>query len=108
MSQDNPAFGTPGRDYFRRIIGLAPEDDGPVWMVNFMHYRAEAVYEDGSRGLTGRQADDLYMPTAVLQAIGAEVPFYGDVVMQLDPNPPRWDRIGVVRYPTRQIGRAHV
>jgi uncharacterized protein (DUF1330 family) len=102
VSQDNPAFGTPGRDYFRRIIGLAPQDDGPVWMVNFMHYRAEAAYQDGSHGLTGRQADDLYMPTTVLNAIGAEVPFYGDVVMQLDPNPPRWDRIGVVRYPTRR------
>ena len=102
MARDIPAFGTPGRDYFRRILNLAPEDDGPVWMVNFMHYRAEAAYEDGSHGLTGRQADDLYMPTAVLQAIGAEVSFYGDVVAQLDPNPPRWDRIGVVRYPTRR------
>jgi len=102
MARDIPAFGTPGRDYFRRILDLAPGDDGPVWMVNFMHYRADAAYEDGSHGLTGREADDLYMPTAVLGAIGAEVSFYGDVVAQLDPNPPRWDRVGVVRYPTRR------
>ena len=102
MASDNAGFGVEGREYAKRILAMNPEDDGPVWMVNFMHYRAEAAYPDGSRGLTGRQADDLYMPIAVLVDIGATVPFLGDVTMQLDPNPPKWDRIGVVRYPTRK------
>ena len=101
MTDDPRSFGIPGRDYFGFMSTREPDNDGPVWMVNFMHYRAEAAYPDGSRGLTGRQADDLYMPTVVLADIGAVVPFYGDVALQLDPGPPRWDRIGVVKYPTR-------
>jgi uncharacterized protein (DUF1330 family) len=101
MTDATHGLGTPGYDYIQRILATSPDDDGPVWMVNFMHYRAEAAYLDGSRGLTGRQADDLYAPLEVLDDIGATIPFVGDVVLQLDPNQPRWDRIGVVRYPTR-------
>lgn len=101
MSHADQGFGTAGREYFRFISQMTPENDGPVWMVNFMHYKAEAAYPDGSHGLTGREADDLYTPVDVLDRIGASVPFYGDVVMQLDPNLPRWDRVGVVKYPTR-------
>jgi uncharacterized protein (DUF1330 family) len=101
MAQAPHNFGTPGLDYFKRMSRMEASDDGPIWMVNFMHYKPAAEYADGSRGLTGREADDLYNPWEILADIGATVPFYGDVVMQLDPNPPKWDRIGVVKYPTR-------
>ena len=86
--------------------GLAttpPEDDGPVWMVNLMKYRERADYADGrDTSISGRAADELYAPVGPLAAVGAEIAFVGDVEEQLLGAEPRWDRIAVVKYPTRR------
>jgi hypothetical protein len=98
-----PRYGTVDRDYGLRLATTPPEEDGPVWMVNLMKYREVADYAD-DRGvaISGREADDLYAPTESLAAIGAEVAFFGDVDQQLLGDAPIWDRVGVVKYPTRR------
>jgi len=81
----------------------APEDDGPIWMVNLMKYRDVADYADGrATTLTGQQADDAYTPFAELAAIGAEIVFAAVVETQLLGDTPKWDRVAVVKYPSRQ------
>ncbi len=98
-----PGYGTPDLELLQRFARTAPEDDGPVWMVNLMAYKAKAVY-DGveSDDVTGREADERYAPLDVLADIGAEVVFVGDVVDQFLGDEPRWDRVGVVKYPSRR------
>jgi hypothetical protein len=97
-----PRYGIVDRDYGRRLATTPPAEDGPVWMVNLMRYRPQADYADGRDvTITGREADDLYTPLGPLAAIGAEIVFAGDVVRQLLGTTPMWNRVGVVRYPTR-------
>jgi hypothetical protein len=98
-----PRYGTVDRAYAMKLATVSPDEDGPVWMVNLMKYREVADYAD-DRGVTisGREADDLYAPTESLAAIGAEVAFFGDVDQQLLGDAPIWDRVGVVKYPTRR------
>jgi uncharacterized protein (DUF1330 family) len=102
MSPHKPKYGKVNRDYGMKMFTTAPEDDGPVWMVNFMKYHAEAQYDDGSHGISGQEADDLYAPTEILAELGAEIPFFGDVELQLAGKDHKWHRIGVVKYPSRQ------
>jgi hypothetical protein len=103
----NPAltmrYGAVDEDLARAMADTAPEDDGPVWMVNLMRYRPLAEYADGRpTELTGVQADDLYAPLDSLAAVGARIVFLGEVETQLLGDPPPWDRVAVVRYPTRR------
>ncbi len=94
-----PRYGLVDRDYGLRLATTAPEADGPVHMCNLMKYRARADYGDESGGgISGREADDRYAPVDVLRAIGAAVCFTADVVEASED----WDRVGVVRYPTRR------
>lgn len=95
-----PRYGTIDHDYGLRLATTEPADDGPVHMLNLMKYRAVAHYRDGSgpEGVSGREADDRYVPRAVLAEIGAAICFAGDVVASSED----WDRVGVVRYPTRK------
>ena len=98
-----PRYGRVDRDYATTLATTPPDEDGPVWMVNLMKYRDQADYQDGrSDDISGREADDRYTPLGPLQAVGAEIVFAGDVCDQLLGDSPRWDRIGVVRYPTRR------
>jgi hypothetical protein len=92
-----PRYGTIDHDYALRLAATDP--DGDIYMLNLMAYRAEADYgPDGERGVTGRQADDRYAPLDVLADLGAAVCFLADVESASEP----WDRIAVVRYPTRR------
>ena len=89
-----PRYGTIDHDYALR---LASSEDGPIYMLNLMAYRDEADYgPDGEKGVTGREADDRYAPLAVLAEIGASVCFLAEVEAG------EWDRVAVVRYPTRK------
>ena len=100
---DAPRYGTIDTEYAMRLATTPAEDDGPVWMVNLMKYRDVADYADGSdTTISGREADDLYAPIGPLAAIGAEIVFVGDVDQQLLGDAPVWDRVGVVKYPTRR------
>ena len=97
-----PGYGRIDQEYGIRLATTAPEDDGPVWMVNLMRYKERAEYTDGRETtLTGREADNEYMPIGPLTAVGAEIVFVADVEDQFIGDEPKWDRIGVVRYPTR-------
>ena len=96
-------FGKIDADYGMRLATIPPDEDGPVWMVNLMKYREVADYADGRAStLSGREADDEYAPVEILADLGAEVAFFGDVETQLLGDDVQWDRIGVVKYPTRR------
>lgn len=101
MTTNAPRYGQVDREYARRLATTPAEADGPIWMVNLMAYKDEADYAGETRGITGREADDRYAPIDVLRDIGAKPVFVGDVSDQLI-GLPRWDRVGVVRYPTRR------
>ncbi len=99
----SPRYGTIDADYGLRLATTPPEDDGPIWMVNLMRYREVADYADGrDTTISGREADDLYAPLGPLAGVGAEIVFVADVEDQLLGDSPRWDRVAVVRYPTRR------
>ena len=98
-----PRYGTVDREYGMKLATAPPDEDGPVWMVNLMKYREVADYADGRESaISGREADDLYTPRESLAAIGAEIVFGGEVDQQLLGDAPIWDRVGVVKYPTRR------
>lgn len=99
----SPRYGTIDREYAARLATTDPADDGPVWMVNLMKYREIADYADGrDASISGREADDRYAPIDSLTAVGARPVFFGEVEQQLLGDSPMWDRVGVVRYPTRR------
>jgi len=99
----NPRYATLNKDYAAEMFSISPEDDGPVWMVNLMKYRENADYGDSRKSIiTGKEADNLYAPVEVLSEIGAEIVFIGDVERQLLGDDPQWDRVAVVKYPTRR------
>jgi hypothetical protein len=103
MDTTTPRYGQIDHDYGLKLATTPPEEDGPVWMVNLMKYRDKADYADGrSDDVSGREADDRYTPLASLAGVGAEIVFAGDVEDQLLGDDPTWDRIGVVKYPTRR------
>ena len=98
-----PRYGQVDMDYAARLATTPADDDGPVWMINLMHYRDRADYGDGSTtGISGREADDRYAPFGPLAAIGAEIVFVADVDSQLLGDAPKWDRVAIVKYPTRR------
>jgi hypothetical protein len=97
----NPRYGTPNWELIQRWFALPAEEDGPFWALNLMKYRAVAAYTEGNAaGVSGKEADDAYAPLGPLAAVGAMVAFHGDVLDQRAGDPV-WDRIGIVRYPTR-------
>ena len=104
-----PRYGTIDRDYGMRLATCDPATDGAIYMLNLMKYRDAADYDRGSGGgsggeggnngsVSGREADDRYAPVDVLAAIGATVCFTADVLDASED----WDRVAVVRYPTRR------
>jgi hypothetical protein len=101
MPSTSPRYGTPNFEMLKTWIGREPEDDGPFWALNLMKYRAVAAYDDGrDTTVSGREADDAYAPLGPLAAVGAMVAFHGDIETQRGSTP-EWDRVGIVRYPTR-------
>ncbi len=97
----HPGYGTPNWELIQRWLALPAEVDGPFWALNLMKYRPVASYADGNEaGVSGKAADDAYAPLGPLAAVGAMVAFHGDVLDQR-AGEPSWDRIGIVRYPSR-------
>lgn len=98
-----PRYGTVDTAYAAQLATTPPGDDGPVWMVNLMRYREQAEYADGrATTISGMEADDLYTPLESLAAVGAEPVFFATVDAQLLGDTPKWDRVGVVKYPSRR------
>jgi len=100
---DMPRYGRIDRAYGLKLATTPSDEDGPIWMVNLMKYRETADYADGREtSISGREADDIYAPLDVLSEIGAEVVFAADVDQQLLGDAPKWDRVAIVKYPTRR------
>lgn len=93
-------YGTINVELVGSWLHMKPEDDGPFWAVNLMKYVEVAQYDDGREGVSGKAADDAYSPVGPLAAVGAAVAYLGDVMSQ-PLGTPTWDRVGIVRYPTR-------
>jgi len=90
-------------EYGATLATTPPDEDGPIWMVNLMSYREKADYADGrTSDISGREADDLYAPFGPLKAIGAEIVFVADVDTQFLNPEPKWNRVAIVKYPTRK------
>lgn len=104
MGTENPGYGTIDFDFGHHMATIDPADDGPIWMVNLMKYKEVATYADGVDGkvVTGREADNRYAPTQILNELGAEIVFVADVEATLLGDGTEWDRIAIVRYPTRR------
>jgi uncharacterized protein (DUF1330 family) len=97
-------YGRIDKDYAMALATRAPEDDSPIYMVNLMKYHEVAQYTaDASvdKPISGREADDRYNPASILAKIGANMMFVGDVVKS-HVGSEDWDRIAVVRYPSRK------
>lgn len=97
-------YGTIDKDYAVHLATRPPEDDGPIYMVNLMKYHEVAQYTQDAgvdKPISGREADDRYNPASILAKIGATIVFAGDVVSNR-PGDEDWDRIAIVRYPTRK------
>ncbi len=96
-----PRYGTPNWEMIGKWLELPAEQDGPFWAVNLMDYRELADYADGCETtLTGREADDVYAPLGPLAEIGAMPAFAADVIDQ-PLGAPSYDRVAIVRYPSR-------
>ena len=106
---DNPnlkhKYGNIDKDYAISLATRPEAEDGPIYMVNLMKYHEVAQYSDdaspSSKPISGREADDRYNPASILSRIGATIVFAGDVIGNAD-GPEDWDRIAIVRYPTRK------
>lgn len=98
------AYGKINKEYGFSLATYPPEKDGPIYMVNLMKYHEVAQY-DGTNteaaAISGREADDKYNPASVLNKIGADMVFIGDVTGNYTGSED-WDRIAVVRYATRK------
>ncbi len=97
-------YGQIDRDYAITLATRDPQADGPIYMVNLMKYREVAAYNSSTGDaptISGREADDRYNPSSILNKIGASIIFVADVVSN-DRGVGHWDRIAVVRYPTRR------
>jgi hypothetical protein len=97
-------YGTIDKDYGIFLATRAPEDDGPIYMVNLMKYHEVAQYTEDAgveKPISGREADDRYNPSSILGKIGATIVFVGDVIRNRAGDED-WDRIAIVRYATRK------
>jgi hypothetical protein len=97
-------YGTIDKEYALHLATRPPEEDGPIYMVNLMKYHEVAQYSQDAgvnAPISGREADDRYNPASILAKIGATIVFVGDVVSNRAGDED-WDRIAIVRYPTRK------
>jgi hypothetical protein len=98
------AYGKINKEYGFSLATCPPEKDGPIYMVNLMKYHEVAQYDGtdaAAAPISGREADDKYNPASVLNKIGADMVFIGDVTGNFT-GAEDWDRIAVVRYATRK------
>ncbi len=102
--EGQPGFGTRNDATFEEMRAVAgTADDGPFHMVNLIAYREKACYVDGRESdLTGEEADELYAPLEFLTAIGAEVRFVAADPTAILGDGAVWDRLAIVRYPSRE------
>ena len=90
----------PERDQFDAFKEL-PRDK-PIMMLNLLHFRAKAAYED-DREATGAEAYAAYGRESgpIFRRVGGEIIWRGKPeLMLIGPKDKHWDMIFVARYPT--------
>lgn len=96
-----PRYGTVNNDYLASWF-QREDPGGPMWALNLMKYRNQAVYADGrDTTLTGAEADDTYAPHEHLAAVGSRIILVAPVVHHLVGDGHRWDRIAIAQYRDR-------
>ena len=104
MADESPrlkhGYGQIDKDYGMFLATRPPAEDGPIFMVNLMKYHEVAAYDSTTdTAISGREADDRYNPSSILNKIGADIMLAADVRTSVIGED--WDRIAIVRYPTR-------
>ena len=104
MSNDSPKlkhdYGKIDKEYGIHLATRPETEDGPIFMVNLMKYHEVAQYDEGSTTISGREADGKYNPSSILNKLGADIMLAADVRTTVLGDD--WDRIAIVRYPTRR------
>ena len=84
---------------------LKDPEEGPIYMVNLLKFKAQAEYVDGRvSSLTGQEAYGLYAEGVqkLLEAVGGSVTFAGEVSrLTLGEVEELWDEVAIACYPTR-------
>ena len=95
----------PEREAFEAFKAL-PRDE-PVWMLNLVRFREQAVYPDGQpkacTNLTGAQAYEAYGRDShpVFERVGGSIVWRGQMqTMLIGPSSERWDAMFIAHYPT--------
>jgi hypothetical protein len=90
------SYGLVDADYGMRLRAGSGLADGPFYMLSLTRFLP------GSGQVLGRSAgqdpDSRYIPIPLLSAVDASLCFVADVVAGSGG----WDRVGVIRYPTRR------
>jgi len=79
MTENKPLkhkYGTIDKEYGMFLATRPPEEDGPIYMVNLMKYHEVAQYDSEGgvdQPISGKEADDRYNPSSILNKIGANV-----------------------------------
>jgi hypothetical protein len=79
-----------------RLQTVADHSDGPIYMLTVTSFRPDSGQRFGRDSIL--DPDSRYAPLSLFSAVGANLCFMADVVAGLGG----WDRVGVVRYPTRR------
>lgn len=91
-----PSYGLVDPGYQMRLREAAGAPDGPLYMLSLARFRPGSGQVFGRE--SSRDPDSRYIPISLLTAVAASLCFVGDVVAGSGG----WDRVGVVRYPTRR------
>lgn len=91
-----PSYGLVDADYSTRLRTVPEESDGPIYMLTLTSFRPDSGQLFG-RGYR-QDPDSRYGPLSLFSAVGANLCFMADVIASAGG----WDRVGVVRYPTRR------
>ncbi|MBO0831135.1 MAG: hypothetical protein J2P29_04095 [Actinobacteria bacterium] len=88
-------YGLVEADYSMRLRAVPGHSDGPIYMLTLTSFRV------GGGQILGRSSsqdpDSRYIPLELLSSVGASLCLVADVVA----GPGEWDRVGVIRYPSR-------
>jgi len=89
-------YGLVDADYSTRLRAVADHSDGPIYMLTVTSFRPGCGQRFGRDAIL--DPDSRYAPLSLFSSVGANLCFMADVVAGLGG----WDRVGVVRYPTRR------
>jgi len=89
-------YGLVDPDYAARLRSVAEDLDSPIYMLTVTSFRPDSGQHFGRPSIL--DPDSRYAPQGMFSAVGANLCFMADVVAGMGG----WDRVGVVRYPTRR------